>query len=285
MPRIRTLKPEFWADEKLSLLDATTRLVFLGLVSMADDAGRLVDNVKLLDGQLFPNTDDSSRDALDILARLQRITRYQSPSGQALIQIANWNKHQKVDNPAKYVLPGPNEAIVIQPVVPSTVGDGSREPSENLARMSRSDLRPTTSDLGPTTSDLVPPTELAAVVRLTVAANAGLAEHPHHPQAIPRIIATSGRSLEAADAILAAGVPIAFAESALYTLGKTHSSERQVQSLKYFVAAAIRLWQEESERAAVASSTRPATLATTGRGNLTNEQAFAALAEWEKKSA
>src|SRR5688500_18266443 len=68
MPRIRTLKPEFWQDEKLALLDPLTRLVYLGLVSQADDAGRLLDNVKYLDGLLFPYTDDTCADALDTLA-------------------------------------------------------------------------------------------------------------------------------------------------------------------------------------------------------------------------
>lgn len=136
MARIRTLKPEFWADEKLSLLDPITRLVFLGLVSMADDAGRLIDNVKQLDGQLFPNTDDSCRDALDTLARMERIIRYQSASGQYLLQIANWSKHQRVDKPSAYVLPAP-------PPAPS-----SGDTRETLAGLSRSDLGPTTPDQG-----------------------------------------------------------------------------------------------------------------------------------------
>lgn len=107
MARIRTLKPEFWGDEKLSRLDPLTRLVFLGLMSLADDAGRLVDNVKALDGQLFPATDDSCANALATLAELSRITRYESESGQRLIQVANWHRHQKVDKPSRYTLPAP----------------------------------------------------------------------------------------------------------------------------------------------------------------------------------
>jgi hypothetical protein len=143
MPRIRTLKPEFWQDEKLSLLDPLTRLVFLGLISIADDAGRIIDNVKYIDGQLFPNTDDSSRDSLDTLARLARITRYRAESGQSIMQIQGWSSHQKVDHPSKYVLPGPEEAVVVQP-------------RESLAKPSRSDLGPSTVDLRPTTGDRGP---------------------------------------------------------------------------------------------------------------------------------
>lgn len=105
MARIRTIKPEFWGDEKLAVLDATTRLVFLGLLSMADDAGRLIDNVKSLDGQLFPRTDDSCREALEVLAKLERIDRYCAASGQSIIQIVHWTRHQKINKPCKYVLP------------------------------------------------------------------------------------------------------------------------------------------------------------------------------------
>lgn len=143
MARIRTVKPEFWGDEKLSPMPALDRLVFLGLISMADDAGRLVDNVKTIDGFIFPGTDETARDSLDSLARCGRIVRYKSASGQRLIQIANWKRHQKVDNPAKYVLPGPDEEG-------ATV---ERGPSENEPSLSRSDLRPTTNDPLPTTSE------------------------------------------------------------------------------------------------------------------------------------
>lgn len=75
MARIRSIKPEFWADEKLSPLDPITRLVFLGLISMADDAGRLVDNVKQIDALVFPETSDSARESLATLSRIGRIQR------------------------------------------------------------------------------------------------------------------------------------------------------------------------------------------------------------------
>jgi hypothetical protein len=148
MPRIRTIKPEFWADEKIGPLEPITRLVFLGLISQADDAGRLVDSVRQLDGLLFPYTDDTCAESLDILARLSRISRYRSESGQRLIQIENWSQHQKVDNPSKYVLPGPS----LEVVAGDRDSDSSRDPREILARSSLSDLGPTTYDHGPRSS-------------------------------------------------------------------------------------------------------------------------------------
>jgi hypothetical protein len=130
MARIRTIKPEFWVDEKLSPLSPITRLVFLGLISQADDAGRLVDNPRLIDGLLFPETEDSSRESLDVLCRLGRILRYQSSSGQKLIQIVGWPRHQKVQNPSVYVLPAPDE----QDVVDAETTGSSLDPHESLVR-------------------------------------------------------------------------------------------------------------------------------------------------------
>lgn len=130
MARIRTIKPEFWGDEKLAPLSPLDRLVFLGLISMADDAGRIIDNVKSIDGFLFPHTEDSSRDSLDTLATSGRIARYSAASGQRIIQVSHWQRHQKVDKPSKHVLPEP-----------------SRDSRETVAESSRSDLGPRTTDL------------------------------------------------------------------------------------------------------------------------------------------
>ena len=147
MARIRTLKPEFWQDEKLSPLPPIDRLVFLGLISQADDAGRLVDNPRLIDGLLFPETEDSSRGSLETLARLDRIIRYRSDSGQKLIQIAGWDRHQKVQKPSVYVLPGPPD------------GEQSGESPESVQSVSGEspspipDPRPTTNDLTDTVSN------------------------------------------------------------------------------------------------------------------------------------
>lgn len=98
MPRIRTIKPEFWADEKMAPLPPIDRLVFLGLISMADDGGRMLDNIRVIDAFIFPETSDSARESIATLSRMRRIRRGITPSGQRVIQIVGW-KHQKVDKP------------------------------------------------------------------------------------------------------------------------------------------------------------------------------------------
>jgi hypothetical protein len=99
MTRIRTIKPEFWTDEKLAPLDPVTRLVFLGLISMADDTGRVIDNLKSIDAFIFPYTTDSAREALETLSRISRVRRGATTSGQRIIQIVHWTKHQRIDHP------------------------------------------------------------------------------------------------------------------------------------------------------------------------------------------
>jgi hypothetical protein len=99
MPRIRTIKPEFWSDEKLAPLEPIDRLAFLGLISMADDFGRVHGNVKVIDAFVFPECSRTVRESLAKLSRMGRIRYGKSSSGKQIIQIENWSRHQRVDKP------------------------------------------------------------------------------------------------------------------------------------------------------------------------------------------
>lgn len=139
MARIRTIKPEFWQDEKLAPMEPIDRLVFLGLISQADDAGRLVNSVRMLDGLLFPYTEDTCEGSLQRLAELGRIRCYESVSGQQLLQISNWDDHQRVDHPSGHTLPAPPAEVVSQ----QPDSDPVTNPREVLARASRESRAPT----------------------------------------------------------------------------------------------------------------------------------------------
>lgn len=155
MPRIRTIKPEFWQDEKLAPLAPIDRLVFLGLISNADDAGRLVDSPRLLNGLIFPDTDDDCQESINTLCVLKRVQRYTSNSGQKLLQIVHWEIHQKVANPSKHCLPGPPEGDD-----PQTVNPPSLDSHEDLTQLSLDpqspilDHGPRTMEEGPRIKDL-----------------------------------------------------------------------------------------------------------------------------------
>ena len=54
MARIRTIKPEFWEDEKLAKLPVHARLLFIGTWNFADDNGALLANPVLMKSHIFP---------------------------------------------------------------------------------------------------------------------------------------------------------------------------------------------------------------------------------------
>ena len=119
---------------------------------MADDAGRLLDNLKQIDALIFPETDDSAREALATLARISRICRGVTRNGQRVIQIAHWAEHQRVDHP--------NLKASLPELVEKEQEESTRENLANDARGIREPLAPlpTTSDHLPTTSDHLPTT-------------------------------------------------------------------------------------------------------------------------------
>lgn len=163
MARIRTIKPEFWSDEKLAVLSAIDRLVFLGLIGMADDNGRILDNEKTIDAFIFPYTPETSRDTLARLSRLSRVRRGTAACGKKIIEIINWEKHQRVDKPqVKGLLPEIVEYTddtlenVGETAIRGSLATLSRQSPESLATPSGLDLVPSTKDLVPSTEDQGP---------------------------------------------------------------------------------------------------------------------------------
>jgi hypothetical protein len=106
--RVRLILPEFYTDEKLSSYDVLTRFLYVALWTLADDAGRLVDDAKAIDAELFSRSpfNESCVRSLELLARESRIVRYTSTAGQPLIQVVRFH-HQRVHNPSKTYLEPP----------------------------------------------------------------------------------------------------------------------------------------------------------------------------------
>lgn len=94
MARIRTIKPQFFQNEDIASLGFGDRLLFIGLWTQADRAGRLEDRPLRLKVQLFPYDDLDLDHALGRLANAKLITRYEG-NGLKLIQINTFSKHQQ----------------------------------------------------------------------------------------------------------------------------------------------------------------------------------------------
>lgn len=103
MARIRTIKPEFWTDEKIVRLPHIARLLFIGLWNFADDSGALdysPDRIKL---QVLPGESDCDISGLiDLLEAAGLVSYWASQEeGTQAITINGWSKHQKIDNPSR----------------------------------------------------------------------------------------------------------------------------------------------------------------------------------------
>jgi hypothetical protein len=108
-PRIRTLKPELWEDEGVGALGPWERLLFVGLITMADDEGRLRALPSAIAGHVFPYDHFAPGRIVGWLAGLDKaglICRYPH-DGMGYVQIVGWSKHQKINRKQDSLLPAP----------------------------------------------------------------------------------------------------------------------------------------------------------------------------------
>lgn len=108
MARARNIKPKFFTNEQVVGVPFVSRLLFIGLWTIADRAGRLEDKPLQIKMQVFPG---DSIDVNSCLAELQDaglLLRY-SINGSKYIQVLTFEKHQ---NPHKdesaSEIPAPN---------------------------------------------------------------------------------------------------------------------------------------------------------------------------------
>ena len=109
MARKRMIDPSFWTDEKLGECSIQERLLFMGLISHADDEGYGRANPKLLRSSIFPYDDLRASDFekwLSNLGGLNLVVLY-TVNGQAYYYLPNFTKHQTINKPTKSDLPKP----------------------------------------------------------------------------------------------------------------------------------------------------------------------------------
>ncbi len=109
MPRIRSIKPYIWGDDALGGVSRDARLLFVGMMTQADDDGRLVATGSALAGAIYPYDDlptrlvERWRDELRS-AGLIRVYR----AGRATYAVlVGWDKHQRIQKRQPSSLPAP----------------------------------------------------------------------------------------------------------------------------------------------------------------------------------
>ena len=113
MPRKRMIDPSFWSDEKLGECSRDERLLFMGLISNADDEGYGRANPKLLRSSIFPYDDLRVSDLEKWLSRLGGfglIVLYEV-NGQTYYYLPNFTRHQTINKPTPSSFPKPDDGL------------------------------------------------------------------------------------------------------------------------------------------------------------------------------
>jgi hypothetical protein len=117
--RIRTIKPEFWIDERVGECSPTTRLLFIATWNFADDNGNLERSAKQLKAQAMPYDSIDCEDLILELIRLGLLEEY-TVNGHKYLHISNFEKHQKIEKKSAARHPLPDSS----PTTPQPVGIG-----------------------------------------------------------------------------------------------------------------------------------------------------------------
>lgn len=93
MARARNIKPSFFTNDDLVELPFETRLLFIGLWTLADREGRIVDRPKKIKMEIFPSDDVDCDASIRMLEERGFIERYTFGSHK-VIEVMKFGKHQ-----------------------------------------------------------------------------------------------------------------------------------------------------------------------------------------------
>lgn len=112
MARIRTVKPEFWEDEKVGGLSPLARLAFIGTLNLADDEGLLRWTEDYVNASLFMYDGlpgKKVRGLMDELVHGDMLFPYRAAkSNQQLGYVVNFRRHQRINRPQPGKFPPPS---------------------------------------------------------------------------------------------------------------------------------------------------------------------------------
>ncbi len=111
MARIRSVKPDFWEDEKVGEMSLAARLLFIGTWNLADDEGLLRWTPDYINASLFMYDDFTVRKVRALMDELEAaggIHPYKGPTQQRLGWIVNFHRHQRINRPQPGKFPAPS---------------------------------------------------------------------------------------------------------------------------------------------------------------------------------
>lgn len=144
MARRRLIDPAMWQSGHFKRLGLRQRLLWIGVVTLADDEGKLKGESAVLRAGIFPFDDGVSAKVIEEdLQTLQKeglIERY-TVSGDLYIRIGKWTKYQKPSHPSPSKIPDP-------PVVKNSGGIPEPLPNRSGGPPDQSSLEKERSGLG-----------------------------------------------------------------------------------------------------------------------------------------
>lgn len=117
MPRIRTVKPEFWRSPDVIELDDFQQLLYIGLWNFTDDEGRGAYDPTAIAADIFlrkyaldpRGVTEDIKEAFRAYAERDMVTVYRV-KGRDYYQINHWKDHQKINRPQKSKFPPLDQA-------------------------------------------------------------------------------------------------------------------------------------------------------------------------------
>lgn len=100
-----------WADPSVSKMTRDERLLFVGLITVADDEGRLTASPAALAGGIFPHDSDVTPNVVrkwrdGIVSKLKNVVLY-THEGIEFISLQRWERYQKPSHPTPSRFPRP----------------------------------------------------------------------------------------------------------------------------------------------------------------------------------
>jgi hypothetical protein len=110
MPRIRTIKPEFWTDSKTGTLSPFATKLFLGLLNHCDDYGVVPLDLAEFKAKILPYEEGDIATVIaeplqsELIAR--KLVIHFRHDGEEYLFIRTFHKHQRVNRPGPPLIPG-----------------------------------------------------------------------------------------------------------------------------------------------------------------------------------
>lgn len=117
--RIRTIKPEFFRDEKIKSLPLDARYVCIGLISRSDDRGRQANEQQAILGHVFPSGDVTVRRLTQWIVEIVEtgFVRLYAVGPFEYLWLPNFWKHQVINKPTESDYPShPDDPYGLLPI-------------------------------------------------------------------------------------------------------------------------------------------------------------------------